>query len=155
VKAARSSALAGLGPTASPFDLVFIDADKPSNPEYLAAALTLTRPGSVIVADNVVRDGAVADARRRGSPRARGSAGSPSWSRPSHGWWRRRCRRRREGMGRFCAGAGGRSGRIEIRDRFHARAIPCLIPGRAAGDSSPVPPDLAVFSERNGGFLRV
>jgi len=45
-----------------PFDLVFIDADKPSNPEYFAWALTLTRRGSLIIADNVVRDGAVADA---------------------------------------------------------------------------------------------
>ncbi|GAB2602759.1 O-methyltransferase [Pseudactinotalea suaedae] len=42
-----------------PFDLVFIDADKPSNPRYLAAALALTRAGAVIVVDNVVRDGAV------------------------------------------------------------------------------------------------
>jgi predicted O-methyltransferase YrrM len=48
---------------AEPFDLVFIDADKPSNPVYLAAALRLTRPGAVIVIDNVVRDGAVTDAR--------------------------------------------------------------------------------------------
>ena len=46
---------------AGPFDLVFIDADKPSNPEYLAWALRLTRPGSLIVVDNVVRNGAVAD----------------------------------------------------------------------------------------------
>lgn len=45
-----------------PFDLVFIDADKPSNPDYLAWSLRLTRPGSVIIADNVVRDGAVSDA---------------------------------------------------------------------------------------------
>ncbi len=44
-----------------PFDLVFIDADKPRNPDYLAWALRLARPGSVIVCDNVVRDGAVAD----------------------------------------------------------------------------------------------
>jgi predicted O-methyltransferase YrrM len=44
-----------------PFDLVFIDADKPSNPAYLKASLALTRPGSVIVIDNVVRDGAVID----------------------------------------------------------------------------------------------
>lgn len=42
-----------------PFDLVFIDADKPNNPKYLAAALELTRPGAVIVIDNVVRSGAV------------------------------------------------------------------------------------------------
>ncbi len=44
-----------------PFDLVFIDADKPSNPLYLKAALELTGPGAVIIIDNVVRDGAVAD----------------------------------------------------------------------------------------------
>jgi predicted O-methyltransferase YrrM len=37
------------------FDLVFIDADKRSNPDYLAAALRLTRPGSIIIVDNVVR----------------------------------------------------------------------------------------------------
>jgi predicted O-methyltransferase YrrM len=40
---------------AGEFDLVFIDADKRSNPAYLAAALRLTHPGSVIVVDNVVR----------------------------------------------------------------------------------------------------
>jgi predicted O-methyltransferase YrrM len=45
----------------APFDLIFIDADKPNNPEYLAWALKLSRRGSVIVADNVVRDGAVID----------------------------------------------------------------------------------------------
>ena len=44
-----------------PFDFVFIDADKPSNPAYLAAALELTRSGAVIVIDNVVRNGAVVD----------------------------------------------------------------------------------------------
>ncbi|HEV7207263.1 MAG TPA: O-methyltransferase [Mycobacteriales bacterium] len=46
-----------------PYDFVFIDADKPSNPDYLSWALRLTRPGSVIVVDNVVRAGAVADQR--------------------------------------------------------------------------------------------
>jgi predicted O-methyltransferase YrrM len=45
-----------------PFDLVFIDADKPSNSEYLNWALRLTRPGSVIVVDNVVRAGGILDA---------------------------------------------------------------------------------------------
>lgn len=45
-----------------PFDLIFIDADKPSNPEYLAWALRLSRLGTLIIADNVVRNGAVADA---------------------------------------------------------------------------------------------
>ncbi|MCX5343591.1 O-methyltransferase [Streptomyces atratus] len=44
-----------------PFDVVFIDADKPSNPDYLAWSLKLTRPGSLIIADNVVRDGEVVD----------------------------------------------------------------------------------------------
>lgn len=46
-----------------PFDLVFIDADKPSNPQYLDGALRLSRPGTVIICDNVVRNGAVADAQ--------------------------------------------------------------------------------------------
>jgi predicted O-methyltransferase YrrM len=45
-----------------PFDLVFIDADKASNAQYLTAALELSRPGTLIVADNVIRDGAVIDA---------------------------------------------------------------------------------------------
>lgn len=44
-----------------PFDLVFIDADKPNNPIYLEWALKLSRPGTVIVGDNVVRGGAVVD----------------------------------------------------------------------------------------------
>ncbi|RYJ28898.1 O-methyltransferase [Streptomyces sp. L-9-10] len=47
---------------AGPFDLVFIDADKKNNPHYVEWALKLTRPGSVIIVDNVVRNGAVADA---------------------------------------------------------------------------------------------
>jgi predicted O-methyltransferase YrrM len=45
-----------------PFDLIFIDADKRSNPAYLDHALALSEPGTLIVADNVVRGGAVADA---------------------------------------------------------------------------------------------
>jgi predicted O-methyltransferase YrrM len=45
-----------------PFDLIFIDADKPNNPGYLDWAVKLSRPGSVIILDNVVRDGRVADA---------------------------------------------------------------------------------------------
>ncbi|PBC75702.1 putative O-methyltransferase YrrM [Streptomyces sp. TLI_235] len=47
---------------ADPFDLVFIDADKPGNPVYFAWALRLTRPGSLIVVDNTVRAGKVAEA---------------------------------------------------------------------------------------------
>ncbi|MCC7054637.1 MAG: O-methyltransferase [Gemmatimonadaceae bacterium] len=60
-RAAESlAALAAEG--VEPFDLVFIDADKPSNREYLSWALKLSRPGTMILVDNVVRDGAVADA---------------------------------------------------------------------------------------------
>ena len=44
-----------------PFDLIFIDADKASNPDYFAWALKLSRRGSLIIADNVVRNGAVVD----------------------------------------------------------------------------------------------
>jgi predicted O-methyltransferase YrrM len=46
---------------AGPFDLVFIDADKASTPDYLTWALRLTKPGSLIIIDNVVRNGAVSD----------------------------------------------------------------------------------------------
>jgi len=44
-----------------PFDVVFIDADKPSYPQYLELALPLSRAGTVILADNVIRHGAVLD----------------------------------------------------------------------------------------------
>jgi predicted O-methyltransferase YrrM len=44
-----------------PFDLIFIDADKPSYPDYFAWALKLSRRGSLIIVDNVVRKGAVVD----------------------------------------------------------------------------------------------
>jgi predicted O-methyltransferase YrrM len=57
---ASLDALAAEG--AGPFDLVFIDADKGGYPEYLRKVMGMVRPGSVIVADNVVRDGDVADA---------------------------------------------------------------------------------------------
>jgi len=45
-----------------PFDLIFIDADKPSNPDYFLWALQLSHGGSLIIVDNVVRNGAVVDA---------------------------------------------------------------------------------------------
>jgi predicted O-methyltransferase YrrM len=45
-----------------PFDLVFIDADKVNTPNYFAWSLDHTRPGGLIIADNVVRDGSLADA---------------------------------------------------------------------------------------------
>ncbi len=47
---------------AGPFDVIFIDADKPNNPAYLEASMRLARPGTLIIADNVVRAGAVAHA---------------------------------------------------------------------------------------------
>lgn len=57
---------------AEPFDLVFIDADKPNNPNYLDWAMRLSRPGTVIVCDNVIRDGAVID-ERSGDPNVEGA----------------------------------------------------------------------------------
>lgn len=47
---------------AEPFDLVFIDADKRSNPTYLEAAVRLSRPGTAILIDNTVRGGHVVEA---------------------------------------------------------------------------------------------
>ena len=47
---------------AGPFDLTFIDADKPNNPRYFEWAVKLSRPGAAILVDNVIRHGAVADA---------------------------------------------------------------------------------------------
>jgi predicted O-methyltransferase YrrM len=61
--------LAGEG--REPFDLVFLDADKESAAEYLRWALRLTGPGGLIVADNVVRGGALADAQSE-DPRVHG-----------------------------------------------------------------------------------
>ncbi|MBV8472900.1 MAG: O-methyltransferase [Hyphomicrobiales bacterium] len=55
-----------------PFDFVFIDADKQRNPEYFAWALRLAKPGTVIVCDNVVRDGAILD-RASADPSAQGT----------------------------------------------------------------------------------
>ncbi|EKS9911970.1 O-methyltransferase [Burkholderia multivorans] len=49
----------------APFDFIFIDADKDNNRAYLDAALKLSRPGTVIVVDNVVRRGRVADPDNR------------------------------------------------------------------------------------------
>jgi predicted O-methyltransferase YrrM len=46
---------------AGPFDLIFIDADKRNNPGYLEWSLRLSRPGTLLIADNVVRDGAILD----------------------------------------------------------------------------------------------
>jgi predicted O-methyltransferase YrrM len=54
-----------------PFDLIFIDADKVSTPEYFKWAVKLARAGSLIVVDNVVRKGEVANARTN-DPAVRG-----------------------------------------------------------------------------------
>lgn len=48
-----------------PFDLVFIDADKPNNPHYFEWALKLSHRGTLIIVDNVVREGEVVDAKSR------------------------------------------------------------------------------------------
>lgn len=45
-----------------PFDIIFIDADKKNNPAYLRWALRLSRPGTLIIADNIVRDGEILNA---------------------------------------------------------------------------------------------
>lgn len=50
------------GEAAEPFDLVFIDADKPNNRTYLEWAVKLSRPGTLIILDNVVRSGQVIEA---------------------------------------------------------------------------------------------
>jgi predicted O-methyltransferase YrrM len=55
-----------------PFDLIFIDADKPSYPDYLGWALRLSRRGSLIIADNVVRGGGVIDPANA-DPRVQGA----------------------------------------------------------------------------------
>ena len=54
-----------------PFDFIFIDADKPSNPQYLDGSLRLSRPGTIIIADNVIREGAVIEADNN-DPRVQG-----------------------------------------------------------------------------------
>jgi predicted O-methyltransferase YrrM len=56
----------------APFDVVFIDADKASYPQYLAAVMRLVRPGALILGDNVIRSGAVLDPNHP-DPNARGA----------------------------------------------------------------------------------
>jgi predicted O-methyltransferase YrrM len=58
----QGAALDLLPAVEGPFELIFIDADKPNNPGYLDWAVKLSRPGTVIILDNVVRDGRVTDA---------------------------------------------------------------------------------------------
>lgn len=54
-----------------PFDFIFIDADKPNNPNYLKWALHFSHPGTVIIGDNVIRDGEVINANSQ-DPRVQG-----------------------------------------------------------------------------------
>jgi predicted O-methyltransferase YrrM len=62
VAPATESLNAMIADRTAPFDLVFIDADKERSLEYFEASLRLTHPGSLIIVDNVVRNGAVAEA---------------------------------------------------------------------------------------------
>ena len=62
VKIIVAPALEALPGLSGPFDLIFIDADKQRNAAYFHEALRLARPGTLIVADNVIRGGAVLDA---------------------------------------------------------------------------------------------
>ena len=55
-----------------PFDLVFVDADKASTPHYYESALRLTRPGSLVVVDNVIRGGRIARPEGDGDPSVEG-----------------------------------------------------------------------------------
>ena len=55
-----------------PFDMIFIDADKDNYPNYLPWALKFSRPGTLILADNVVRDGAILDPNHH-DPRVQGT----------------------------------------------------------------------------------
>lgn len=50
-----------VGSSATPFDVCFVDVDKPNNPHYLDWVLRLSRPGTLIVADNIVQDGRIVD----------------------------------------------------------------------------------------------
>lgn len=58
---ASTNAQALIDAGAEPFDFVFIDADKPNNPRYIEASLELSKVGTVIVVDNIVREGAILD----------------------------------------------------------------------------------------------
>jgi predicted O-methyltransferase YrrM len=60
---ARESIQALVTEGKGPFDFIFIDADKASIPHYLEWSIKLSRPGTVIIVDNVVRDGALIDAK--------------------------------------------------------------------------------------------
>jgi predicted O-methyltransferase YrrM len=56
----------------SPFDLIFIDADKPNNPVYLEWALKLSRKGTIIIVDNVIRNGEISSSASK-DPKVQGT----------------------------------------------------------------------------------
>src|ERR1051325_9010629 len=70
VEIVQGKALESLGKLhkskAGPFDLIFIDADKENTAEYVEGSLKLSRPGTVIIVDNVVRDGSIIDSKGDG-----------------------------------------------------------------------------------------
>ena len=110
VGAALDSLLGVAAEGLGPFDLIFIDADKPNNPHYLEWALKLSRPGTVIIGDNVVRDGAVVDADSH-DQRVRGVRAffdmlstDPPCERDGA------ANRRQQGLGRFYDRTGGMTG---------------------------------------------
>ena len=61
----RGAAAESLTRLSGPFDFVFIDADKVGYPQYLELSLKLLAPGSLIVADNMVREGRVVEAHNK------------------------------------------------------------------------------------------
>jgi predicted O-methyltransferase YrrM len=65
-----------------PFDVIFIDADKPSTPDYFLWAVKLARRGALIIVDNVVREGRVLDGKSD-SPHIQGCAASMRSRRPT------------------------------------------------------------------------
>ena len=76
-------------PEREPFDLAFIDADKASYPDYYEAVLARTRPGGLIVVDNVLAAGRVIEPDERLRRRSRRSAPPTTWSPPTSGSTRR------------------------------------------------------------------
>ena len=71
---------------AGPFDFIFIDADKVNYPQYLEWAIRLSRRGTLIIIDNVVRDGEVADGASSDRVRAGGETDDVVASSTTHAW---------------------------------------------------------------------
>ena len=110
-----------------PFDLIFVDADKSGYPDYLSGALRLSRPGTLLIADNVVRRGRVVDAGAA-DPDVQGVrrfTDAPRRRAPGHR--DRRADGRREGIRR-------------LRDRHRGRVGSGSHPaGPGAGRRAPLP----------------